>query len=126
MKIYYAHAICLYGTKHERDEKSRIKKRFPKAKIIDPGSYENNLEKFIGGMNYCLELVDKCDVLVFTRLLGKITAGVGKEINYALSKKKKVFELINDNFIKVSKPVTYLSRLNTILLYEKWRNEKSS
>jgi hypothetical protein len=115
--------MCLYGTKCEKTEKLAIKKKFPKAKIINPGSYEHNLEKMLGGMEYCFKLVDSCEVLIFSRLLGKITAGVGKEINYALAKGKKVFELSDGKLLKISSPVKYISRFSSVALYEKWKME---
>lgn len=126
MKIYYAHAMCLYGTKCEKSEKRAIKKKFSKAKIVDPGFYERILEKTIDKMGYCLKLVEGCDVLIFSRLLGKITAGVGKEVNHALSKGKKVFELSDGKLLKISSPVGYISRFNSVALYVKWEIENFS
>lgn len=119
MKIYYAHAICLYGTKHEKNEMKQIKKKFPTSRIIDPGSHENTFEKSIRGMEFCLELVENSDLLIFTKLLGNITAGVGKEINHALKKGISVMELKNGKFSKITELVKYLSREETILLYGK-------
>lgn len=72
MRIYYSHAMPLYGTPEENLQKQQISKNIPKAVIVDPGSYQDNPEKRSGGMMYCLELVEKCNGLVFTRLLDKI------------------------------------------------------
>lgn len=121
MKIYYSHAIPLYGTELEVLEKQQILKNFPDAKIIDPGSFQNNPEKRLGGMEYCLNLVEKCNGLVFTRFLNKITAGVGKEINHALKKRLQVHELKNGHVRKIRKPVRYLTREETVKLYRMWR-----
>ena len=121
MKIYYSHAIPLYGTELEVLEKQQILKNFPDAKIVDPGSFQNNPEKRLGGMEYCLNLVDKCNGLVFTRFLNKITAGVGKEINHALKKRLQVHELKNGKVRKIRKPVRYLTREETVKLYRMWR-----
>ena len=121
MKIYYSHAMLLYGTKLEKIEKQQILKNFPDAKIVDPGSFQNNPEKRLGGMEYCLNLVDKCNGLVFTRFLNKITAGVGKEINHALKKRLQVHELKNGKVRKIRKPVRYLTREETVKLYRMWR-----
>lgn len=124
MKIYYAHAMCIYGTDSEEIEKNYIKIHFPDYDIVDPGSYANNIEKRNGGMEYCKKLVSNCDVLVFTRLLGKVTAGVGIEIHHALTQKKLVYELKNGKVKSVKKPLKYISREDTVNLYGKWRIRK--
>ena len=84
MKIYYAHAMCIYGTDDEKEEILKIKNLFPDHAIVDPGTYASNPDKREEGMEYCKKLVFGCDKLVFTRLLGKITSGVELEINHAL------------------------------------------
>ena len=117
MNIYYSHAIPLYGTDEEENEKRQILMSIPKANIVDPGSFQDNPEKRRGGMEYCLKLVEKCDELVFSKYFGKITAGVGKEINHALSIKMPVHELWNGKLKKVTRKVKYLSILATRRLY---------
>jgi len=62
--------------------------------------------------------------MVFTRLLGKITAGVGFEINHALELGKVVYELKKDKIKQVKKPVKYISRNDTRSLYGKYRMKK--
>ena len=121
MKIYYSHAMLLYGTTLEKIEKRQILKNFPKARIVDPGSFQKNIRKQKEGMSYCLKLVEKCHGLVFTKFLNKITAGVGLEINHAIQKKMPVHELRMGKLRKISKPVAYLSRADTIKLYKIWR-----
>ncbi|HKM78952.1 MAG TPA: hypothetical protein VJZ03_07725, partial [Candidatus Bathyarchaeia archaeon] len=93
IRIYHAHAMCTYGTRIARAERKQIRTRFPRAKIIDPDKYEGNIEKKIKGMKYCFELIKKCDALVFSRLLKKVTAGVGLEVRYALANHIRVYEL---------------------------------
>lgn len=124
MKIYYAHAMCIYGTNDEQEELGHIRNNFPDHSIVDPGSYSDNPEKRRDSMNYCKRLVSGCDILVFTRLLGKITAGVGIEINHALAESKAVFELKNGKVKQVEKPVKFISREDTISLYGKYRMKK--
>ncbi len=124
MKIYYAHAMCIYGTDDENAEISQIKDNFPDHPIVDPGTYANNPDKRKDGMGYCMKLVSGCDKLVFTRLLGKITAGVGLEINHALELGKLVYELKKNKIKQVKKPVKYISRNDTISLYGKYRMKK--
>ena len=107
----------LYGTKEEKNEKKQILTYIPNATIVDPGSFQDNPEKRRGGMEYCLKLVEKCNALVFSKYFGKITAGVGKEINHALSRKMPVHEIWNEKLRNVTKEVKYLSRLATRKLY---------
>ncbi len=124
MKIYYAHAMCIYGTNDEEEEIQQIRQNFPGHSIVDPGTYTSNPEKRRDTMEYCKKLVSGCDKLVFTRLLGKITAGVGIEINHALVSGKIVYELKNNKTKQIKKPVKYISREDTISLYGKYRMKK--
>ncbi len=121
-RLYYVHAMCIYGTEIEKEEINLLKKFFPKHELIDPGLHEGNVEKSLKGMKYCYELIDRCDDLAFTRLLGKITSGVGLEINHALRKGIPVYRLEDNKLERVSKNVKSLSREDTIRLYEFWRN----
>ena len=111
----------IYGTVKEEKEKRQILENIPEVEIVDPGSFQDNTEKRAGGMNFCLKLVEKCNGVVFTRFLNKITAGVGKEVNHALKKKIQVHELKNGKLRKVNKPVKYLTREETVRLYRIWR-----
>ncbi len=120
MKIYYAHALCLYGREEEREEIRRIRDFFPGTVIVNPSSHENRQEKQRRYMEYCKELVEKSDSVVFSRLLGKITAGVAKEINYALSLGRPVFELKDGKIHRVRKRVRGIPREETRALYVEW------
>ena len=126
MKIYYAHAMCIYGTDDEEVEIQQIKQNFPDHSIVDPGTYVNNPDKKNGGMEYCKKLVSGCDKLVFTRLLGKITAGVGIEIHHALESGKIVYELKKNKTTQIKKPVKFISRIDTIFLYGKYRMSQNN
>ncbi len=121
MRVYHAHAICTYGSQQEQIEIMSIKANFLECTIVDPGSYENSVEKRNDGMEFCKRLVNTCDCLVFSRLFNKITAGVGKEINHALSQNKLVYELKDGKVERIEKSVKYISREDTIKLYNKWR-----
>jgi len=116
MDVYYSHAIPLYGTRLEKFEIQFIEKNIPKANIIDPGSFQDNPEKRREGMEYCLKLIKKCDALVFSRFKGEITAGVGKEANYAIEEKIDVFELNGGKLHRVEEPIEHLSIMETISL----------
>lgn len=122
LRVYYAHAICLYDTKRERKEVRLIRERFKDAKIINPCDYQNN-----SSMDFYLRLVDTCQIVVFSCILGKITSGVGKEVNYALNKGKEVYLLYNEKrFFPMKFPVNYISRKCTIELYQKWYQQQKS
>jgi hypothetical protein len=119
-QIYYAHAMCIYKTKFEKAEKKLIRKHLPNCLIVDPGSFQNNEEKSKQGMNYCFDLIDNCNALAFTRLLGKVTSGVGLEIRHALRKGIPVFEVEDGSIKQITRPIKYLSRKATRNHYRLW------
>ena len=116
MKAYYAHAMPLYGTKIEKTEKNQIVENIPDAEIIDPGTFQSNPQKKREGMNYCFKLIKKCNILIFSKFKGKVTSGVGKEVEYALKEKLDVFELNGSKLHRITRPVKYLSIMETISL----------
>lgn len=116
VKAYYAHAMPLYGTDIEKTEIMQITENLPEIEIIDPGSIESNPQKKREGMNYCFKLIKKCDILVFSKFMGKVTSGVGKEIEYALKEKLDVFELNGTKLHRITNAVKYLSIMDTISL----------
>jgi len=117
MKAYYSHAMKLYWTKKEKEEIAIIEKCLPNIEIINPPSYEDNLRKKIEGMSFCYRLVDECGVVCFSRLDGVVTSGVGKEVNYALKKKKKVYEIKNGKLVPHNSPLKHISRAETVRIY---------
>lgn len=64
--------------------------------------------------------VAKCDIVVYSSLLGKITAGVGKEVNHALKLGKAVYEIQSAGLVQRQRRVKHLTRLRSIQLYRKW------
>lgn len=118
MKIYYAHPICLYGSIAEQEQLSCISTKFENSEIINPAMYPSQ------SMEFYLELVEKSDIVVFSCLLGKITSGVGKEINHALKNGKEVYKLNEGIFHLIKLPVSYMSRQATVNLYEQWWSRK--
>jgi hypothetical protein len=122
LRIYYAHPICFYGTEQEANVLNLIKKTFEESEIINPADY-NKYADYEDVMEYYLELVRSCDIVVFSKLLGKVTAGVGKEVNFALDIGKKVFRITEEQIIPIHTSVEYLSRSETIELYSKWRSK---
>jgi hypothetical protein len=121
-KTYYAHAMCIYGHLVESQELAAIRRRF-KGSVVNPAKYDDDPEKRRDTIGFCLRLIERCDVIVFSKLLGKITAGVGKEINHALKLKKPVYELCDGKVSRRIRPVRYLTRTRTITLYGKWRKK---
>jgi hypothetical protein len=118
LKVYYAHSICLYGSENEARQLIRIMLKFKGAKIINPALHPNE------SMDYYLGLVENCNIVVFSNLLGKITSGVGKEVNHALQKGIEVYELNEEKFYPIKFPVKYISRQSTVDLYEQWWKRK--
>jgi hypothetical protein len=122
MRVYYAHAMVLYGTDLEKAEAEIIKARLPGYEVVDPGESEGNPEKDEQGMRYCFKLIDGCDALAFSRLMGKITSGVGLEIDYALSRYKSVYSIEGNGLSRVTRRVSYLTREATLKHYDFWRS----
>ncbi len=91
--------------------------------IVDPGSYEENEEKLLLGMDYCMKLVESCDAIAFSRIRGKVTAGVGKEVEHALALGKPAYELVDDAVRQVLEPPSYVSREESRKLYDQWESE---
>jgi hypothetical protein len=121
LKLYFAHAMCVYGTDDEKRELAFIRTHYQEAEIIDPGSYEDHPEKTKDSMAFCYKLLDGCQIMIFTRCLDKVTVGVGQEIIYALQKGIKVFELDREGkLIKITEPVAFIDRLETRSLYREY------
>jgi hypothetical protein len=119
--LYYAHAKCMYGRAPEAEELKHIKREFRNAAIINPAAYEDHPDKQKDLKNFCKRLVSQCRLLVFSRILEKITCGVGLEINHALRLGIPVYELRDGAFLPVEKPVRYLSRQQTRDIYRLWK-----
>jgi len=119
--IYYAHAMCMYGEPEEYQEIALIRRRLRGSRIVNPASYSGLPEKLRDGVKFCLRIVETCQVVVFSRLLGEVTAGVGKEVNHALKIGVPVFELKAGKLVSRTRPVEYMSRAATKRLYRKWR-----
>jgi hypothetical protein len=119
--VYCAHALCLYGSPEEFQDLRTIRGRLRKHRVVNPAQYENHPEKRRDTIGFCLRLVEDSDVVVFSRLLDRVTAGVGKEVNHALRIGKPVFELMTGKLVRRTQRVKYISRAATINLYRKWR-----
>lgn len=122
MKVYYAHCIALYNTVQERRDIDTLLVTFQAGpvEIVNPNSPEveqrcSELRKEVEYINGRIDqgyqaqrldaseiimsgvfkpLVRSCDVLAFRALYdGSVTAGVAKEIEYALEASIPVIEL---------------------------------
>jgi hypothetical protein len=94
VKIYYAHAITLYGTvQEERDiltlESLGFMVENPNHPFHDEGYRSEGKD-----MNYFLRLIDRCQALAFRALFdGAITSGCVLEIEHARKLGLPVIEL---------------------------------
>ena len=122
-KTYYAHAMCIYGHLQEQQELAVIRRCLRGTRITNPARYDGHPEKRADTLGFCFRLIERADVLVFSRLLGKITAGVGAEVNHALKLKMPVYQLRGGRLFRQGRPVRYLSRRRTLSLYDEWRDK---
>ena len=95
-------------------------KKFPSHRIVNPALHEGDPEKLRDTVGYCLKLVEGCQLVVFRRFFGKVTAGVGKEVNHALKLGKPVHEIRDGKFKVLSSRLSYISRLSTNRLYNRF------
>ena len=112
--------MCLYGTVLEKTEMLAIATHLPGCEIVNPGTLQNNQGKK-DGMAYWFGLIDCCDALVFSRLLNRVTSGVGLEVNHALARPIPVHELSYDKMVSVTRPVEFLTREETLKHFDFWR-----
>jgi hypothetical protein len=119
--VYYAHAKCLFGDSNEQRELRFIQRRFRWASVVNPAVYDRDPYAWAIPIRFYFNLIDECAVLVFSRCLGKITTGVGKEVNHALKVKKMVFELKGRKLVPRTRRVKYVSRRQTSLLFKNYR-----
>jgi len=122
-KTYYAHAMCTYGHLQEQQELAAIRRCLRGTQIVNPARYDGHPKKLIDTLGFCFRLIERADALVFSKLLGKITAGVGAEVNHALKLKMPVYQLRDGKLLRQVRSVKYLSRSRTISLYDEWRNK---
>lgn len=120
-QVYYAHALCMYGWPAERVELKHLKREFRGWVIVNPGTYQDHPEKRLDTMGFCFGLVDTADVVVFSRIVGKISPGVGKEVNHALKRGKPVYELMDGKLVRCRRRVGYVARRRVVPLYDEWR-----
>ncbi|MCD6514732.1 MAG: hypothetical protein J7L07_07390 [Candidatus Odinarchaeota archaeon] len=113
IKIYFAHPMIEYDTLEEERNISLIKKHFKNATIVNPKKYR------FKDMDSYLRIVSKCDVIVFKKFKEFITAGVGKEINFAFKRNIPVYEILGEEIVRVKELQNeILNRDETNYLYK--------
>lgn len=106
MKIYYAHHLWKYNTKIEEYELEVINRYFPNAEIINPNGYikQDREESII--MKDCLEVIENCNILIFSSVNGVVGRGVVNEFNKA-SKLGLPIYYIMDNILYDARPYSF-------------------
>lgn len=100
--IYYAHHQWKYGTKIEQYELDLIRRYFPKARICNPATDIDNVDRTEEDiMRDCLETVKNSDIIVFSAVDGCIGRGVYQEVTYADKYDKIIFFINHDQLISV-------------------------
>ena len=97
-ELYYAHSMATYGTRKERQELQRIRKRFPDHKIINPAEIEltgDGTKK----MQTCVDVVKQANVLVLSEYRKHIGRGVAVELETAVEENIKRYLLRGRKFI---------------------------
>ena len=92
LRCYYAHCMSIYNTPQEqRDLEELNKLGFEVVNPNHPGSEEGYQQT---GMDYFLDMITDCNVLVFRSLITQeIPAGITKEIAHAQYRGLPIFEL---------------------------------
>lgn len=108
VRVYFAHSIKEYNTNVEKGCIIVIQKHFPGCEIVNPK------DLCFDDFSEYLRIVEQCDILVYKRWNGYITAGVAKEIEHALKCGKEVYEIRGLELVKVTK----LDKERTLTLNE--------
>jgi hypothetical protein len=119
-QVYYSHALPTYRQPIETRALRRIAREFPDFQIVNPLEYDWH------PMPFWLGLVDQCEMVVFSRLEGQITGGVGLEVNHALKSGKLVFELpeAGGYLSLITRPVDLLSQEASVQLCRRWAKKQ--
>ena len=114
MKVYYARPISLYNTKQEERDVAMLD-AMGGWELVNPNKQELQERYQKEGMDVFLQAMEDCDGVVFRAFQdGKISAGVKKEIDYAIQMGKFVMELptiTSKRVLSVEDTRSYLSLL---------------
>lgn len=114
-KIYYAHNMLQYGSNIEAQDIETLEKLG--FEVINPNHPDNEAEYFKRkkeqpGKEFTVftDLVKTCDFLAFRSIMGRISAGVGKEIKFAKEHNLPIIEMptiTTDRFLTVEETIEY-------------------
>ena len=105
LRVYFAHGMLHYNSK---DIKLLESLGF---EVINP-NHEDNEKAYMKSKDFkvFLDIVKSCDILAFRSILGKITSGVGREIEFARRRDMPIIELptfTSDRFLSLEETVEY-------------------
>ncbi len=114
--VYYAHVQPIYGTAEEESDADVIGAYFPDHHLVNPAAVSSYK---IRDMGFYLGIVERCDDLVYKRFRGLVMAGVGQEAEHAFRRGIGVYEIADGTITRVHSVPSYLSREETVALFEK-------
>jgi len=95
-KIYYAHHLWKYNTPIEEYELMLIERYFPYHSIVNPnGRIEQNRDEEII-MKDCLNIIEECDIMIFSSINGVIGRGVYDEFKKASKLGLPIYYIMDD------------------------------
>ena len=115
MKIYFAHPTNTYNSDIEIQSINLIKSQIGlDNEIINPSSYItelNNIKSEKKRMEFCYNMINNSDIFIYL-LNEKLTTGIRKEINYALSKNKRIYKIkyINNKLLLDEMTFNYINK----------------
>ena len=114
-KIYYAHNMLQYGSNIEAQDIGTLE--ILGFEIINPNHPDNeaayfNRKKEAPGTEFTVftDLVKGCEGIAFRSIMGRISAGVGKEIRFAKELGLPIIEMptiTTDRFLTVEETIEY-------------------
>ena len=116
MSIYFAHPISTYNTYIEIQSIKLIKSQIElQSEIINPSSFLKDLSEIKTEkkrMEFYYNKIDNSDTFIYL-LNEKLTTGIRKEINYALSKNKKMYKIkyINNKLTLIEMTIDNINKI---------------
>ena len=107
-RVYYAHNMLHYGSNIEHQDIETLQKMG--FEVVNPNHPDNEKAYKEHGFSIFTDMVDRCDILAFRSIMGSISAGVGKEINFARAKNMPVIEMptiTTSRFLTVNETIEY-------------------
>lgn len=116
-KIYYAHHQWKYDSKIEHHEIEIIAKTFIGEEIINPNGtlIQENTEGEI--MLQAFNIINECDIFVYSTLSGVIGKGLLQELLFAQSASKEIWELCDGKLCYVDHVEIALTNNNNNRFY---------